>query len=133
MIGYAEQEVFSEDEQALLARAIQLVKLAPYEIDGEAVRCHELARAVAAHLRLTVADGWFGMVDHSWCWCQRFRPGFGPLPNILDVYAPGRLPQVMLVDSSSTWLPRDYKLGDRRRDIRRPVIRRLFEMLGKAS
>jgi len=132
MIGYAEQEIFSDAEQALLGRATQLVKLAPYEIDGETVRCHELARAVAAHLRLTVADGWFGMVEHSWCWCQRFRPGYGSVPSILDVYAPGRLPQVLLI-GSSVWLPQDYKLGDRRRDIRRPVIRRLFEILGKAS
>lgn len=111
MKGYAAREVFSAREKQLLNDAQALVDIVPYELGGEPVRCHELARAVGAILKLDVMDGHFGFVEHSWLWTDPFPaqpcgPSWG-LPNVLDVYVPGVLPQVQLVDTSAS-LPHRY-------------------------
>jgi hypothetical protein len=132
MIGYAAREIFTEQEGDLLAKAEGLVDVAPYELEGDLVRCHELARAVGRILDLQYCDGWFGMIDHSWLWTRppRLIDGFfaDGVPNVLDVYAPGRLPQVVLV-ASSPHLPYEYRRGDGRSDVRAPTVEALIELM----
>lgn len=118
MISYVEQEIFTAREMDLFARATKLVAAAPAKINDQWVRCHELAREVARSLnnavpeadwptkRVVVQDGKFGIVEHSWIYVE---PGRSKLhmPNILDVYVPGSLPQVQLLHSSPV-LRRQY-------------------------
>lgn len=134
MKGYSAREVFSEAEQALASRVSALVAVCPYEIDGEPVRCHELVRAVGEELGLSWADGWLGMVDHSWLWTWT-RPWLPlePIPNLIDAYVPGRLPQVQLIYTGSHALPLDYRRGDYRKDIRWPVLQQLRALMRSAA
>ncbi|HKY40728.1 MAG TPA: hypothetical protein VJN18_32560 [Polyangiaceae bacterium] len=132
MHGYAAREIFTEAEQALASRVSNLVALSPYDIDGEPVRCHELVRAVGEELGLSWADGWFGMVEHSWLWTRAWLP-LEPIPNILDPYVPGRLPQTQLIHTGSHVLPLDYRRGDYRKDIRWPVITHLRNLMRSAA
>lgn len=132
MIGYAAREIFTAHERDLLDRAERLVAAAPYELDGHLVRCHELARAVGMLLDLSHCDGWFGMIDYSWLWTRRPKQIDGVfvdgVPNVLDVYVPGRLPQVALV-ASSPHLPYEYRRGDARSDVRAGAVAALFERM----
>jgi len=107
MIGYAQREIFTPLELKLRDHANTLVAIAPYEIDGEPVRCHELARAIGAVLGLQHEDGRFGFVEHTWLWTKPIDREHAPwmLPNILDVYVPGSVPQVQLIDTQHTGLP----------------------------
>jgi len=140
--GYASEEIFDASELELYALACGFVEAVPYEIDGEAVRCHELVRAVVAALPprfsgVRICDGYYGMVEHSWIWTRppaldkTAARGWIEPPNILDVYAPGRVPLVELV-AVSVALPCEYRRGDSRKDLKRSVIARLTQlMLGK--
>lgn len=123
MIGYSERDIFAKWECSLRSAAERYIEAVPYELDGEVVRCHELARAVGQMLDLEVADGWYGMIDHSWLWTRKPKRSFfaDGVPNILDVYAVGRLPMVQLV-SSSPHLPYEYRRGDARKDVRQIVV-----------
>ena len=126
MRTYVETEVFSRAELALFRRATAIVRRLPGKLGAGYVRCHEVARALQRLLGLhksCVADGWYGMVDHSWLWTTPREP-LSPPPNVLDVYAVGRLPPVVLV-SSSSWLPFEYRRGDMRKDIDLAVVRKL--------
>ncbi len=121
-ISYSEREVFDTRELDLWRRATRLCAYIPERFAN--VRCHELARAVGRVLALPVEDGLYGFVDHSWLWTrpvQRLPTSRIGWPNILDVYAVGRLPMVMLVASEPTGLPHvgwAYRTGpDRRQDI----------------
>src|ERR1700675_1000480 len=94
MITYAARSCFREGHLRLLARVEVLVARVS-DTWGNKLRCHELARAI--HLvvyedehKLDVVDGHCGLVEHSWLLCSNCV--------ILDVYAPGRLPAVQLVD-----------------------------------
>lgn len=121
VIGYSEREIF----QGSLIRELQRTKLLVGRIEESVIasvtghpeiRCHELARAVTAFLspHWEVVDGKLGHVDHSWLRHRRF---------ILDVYVPGRLPMVQLVDDGSWALPKaGYTPGPLRGDIRENVI-----------
>jgi len=107
MMSYAALHVFRPMDEVLLGRAQQLIEFVPtYDPKGELVRCHELARAVGRMLGLQVQDGLYGFVEHSWLWLSspeadyRRFPRYH-LPKILDVYVPGSLPQVQLVDTAS--------------------------------
>jgi hypothetical protein len=115
MIGYAEREVFSAREKHLFRMATMLVSRVPYALDGQPVRCHELARAVGRVLELTHEDGRFGFVEHTWLWTEpKDHPKFAApwvLPNVLDVYVPGSMPQVQLVHMA-TGLPSRYYLSN---------------------
>jgi len=116
VIGYALREVFSKREIDLRYNAETLVAITPYEIDGELVRCHELARAVGKVLKLEHEDGRYGFVEHTWLWTEpkmneKFHaPWF--LPNVLDVYVPGGVPQVQLVHMGASGLPPRYYLSN---------------------
>jgi hypothetical protein len=134
MTVYAAREVFTEAEQALASRVSSLVAMCPYDINGEPVRCHELVRAIGEELGLSWADGWFGLVGHSWLWTRPWvQPG--PLPNILDPYCPGRLPACQLIFTGSHALPWDYRRGDYldAKDIRWPVITQLRALMRSAA
>lgn len=126
MIGYAQREVFAASEQRLLVQAIEIISCIRDE--EPELRCHELARGVGALLDLQVCDGYYGMVSHSWLWTGHFEE-FSSLPNILDVYCPGRLPQVQLVHTSST-LPFEYRRHTPRTDIRQAIVDKITERFG---
>jgi len=128
---------FTQCEQELLVQAQTLVEAVPSTV-GEQVRCHELARAVATILSLPVQDGRFEAVEHSWIWAKSgweyhsdYRDFCGA-PPILDVYVPGCLPQVQLVDWSHWGLPykRVYVPGELRNDIDDEMLKRLVAMMG---
>ena len=127
MRSYAERELFEPGEIADWQTATKLVTLVPYAIDGEPVRCHELARAVACHLGLYVCDGKYGMVEHSWIVTRTMK-----LSNILDVYVPGSMPQVQLI-SSCRLLPTAYNPRHARGDIRVGVMRFLEGILNRGN
>lgn len=123
MLSYSHTEVFSQAEINLLAQAIKLVDAV--KEGGSVIRCHELARAVGRVLDLPVEDGYYGFVDHSWCWTRPVdrRPPTPRIgwPNILDVYCVGQLPMVQLVASEPSGLPHvgwAYRTGPKREDIR---------------
>lgn len=96
----------------------------------EMVRCHELTRAVWTALNagwvsgvpeddaLVVRDGKFGSIEHSWM-------QFKATGHILDVYRPGVLPQVLLLDQFVTI--RDYHILGERTDIRQDMVKRFVK------
>lgn len=117
MKTYAERECFRPSHVKLL-RLVEILVGRVSDAWNYELRCHELARAVhlvvypEAHV-LEVVDGHCGIVEHSW-----LQLAAGP---ILDVYAPGRLPAVQIVDP----LVGNYRPGPRRKDVRQPIIDRL--------
>lgn len=132
MKGFAESEVFEPFEVELWKKATALVERLPAHVnDDEEVRCHEVARVVGEQLGLMVRDGHFGFVEHSWLWVEPYE-GSGEqlwrLPNILDVYVPGELPQVQLIHTTSA-LPMPYRFGPTRTDIREDVMKELRKCL----
>jgi len=124
VITYAERACFRESHLRLLSRVEAYVARVS-NAWGNELRCHELTRAV--HLviyehehKLDVIDGHCGPVEHSW-----FRCSDGV---ILDVYAPGRLPAVQLVDPLVATM---YRPGSLRSDVRQAIVDRLVaEMRG---
>ncbi len=116
MITYAERACFHPSHLRVLARAQVLVSRVS-DAWGNELRCHELARAVQRVLgdhTLVVVDGHCGPVDHSWI---RFSDG-----SILDVYVPGRLPSVQIVDAIVAVA---YRAGEPRHDVRRSILDKL--------
>lgn len=123
MRGYAATNIFRPTAIELWKQATQLVERVAEE-DG--LRCHELTRAVGINLGLTVKDGQFGVVEHSWLLIDDY--------TILDVYRPGALPLVQLIDLSHA-LPsrRLYVAGCLRIDICLDTVTRIREQLRSAS
>jgi hypothetical protein len=122
--------VFSSEERELLARAEEIVRRLPEVEDPDDLRCHEVARIVGGVLGLEVTDGHYGFVEHSWCWttplskAQRVGIRIG-MPNILDPYCVGSLPQVRLIDGQTTALPHvgwAYRPGETRTDIDNKIV-----------
>jgi hypothetical protein len=131
-ISYSEREVFKPEEITLWRRATGLVARIPENLKNS--RCHEVARACAKLLNLPVQDGFYGFVDHSWCWTRPVPHTVGRLgfPNILDVYCVGSLPMVRLVDGEHTSLPHvgwAYRPGNARDDIDQERIRELLRAM----
>ena len=117
MLSYAETDIFTPEQVLTHHRAQVLVETLPEDPFGpERLRCHELARAVGVFLDLPFHDGRLGGVEHSWL-------TIGPVSDtgaiILDVYMPGALPQVQLVDNRRPGLiyNRSYEKGPPRKDI----------------
>lgn len=114
MKGYAERKEFSQKAIEMFNEATALVDALPTPPQADQLRCHELARAVGAMLDLIVVDGRAKVAQHSWLLVPRTFAGY----DILDVYTPGRLPMVQLLDCFGA-LPgvRDYVQGPARTDI----------------
>lgn len=117
MRGYARDEVFTEEH--LAARSAACAFVLKVEERKPRIRCHELARAVAYALEdmiavgcWEVADGSYGLVEHSWLYACATRT------VILDVYRPGCEPMVQLIDCACSFSPfNSYIEKDRRSDI----------------
>jgi hypothetical protein len=147
MRSYSETNVFIPEHLALFKEIQALVASFPdTDADGRLLRCHEVARAVALTFDLTVIDGVYGCVEHSWCLIPRpqnpemvhlplkgdvgylkSRAALGThYPVIIDPYAVGRLPQVQMVSIGST-LPHDRWYSERvpRTDIRVAALQQL--------
>lgn len=124
MITYAERVCFQPSHVRTLSRAEAYVARLS-DAWGNELRCHELARAVHRMLgarTIIVVDGHCGPVEHSWL---RFSDGV-----ILDVYAPGRLPAIQIIDPI---VATTYRPGSARRDVRRAIVDQLVaEMRGAA-
>jgi len=126
MRSYHLENHFTKEAADLFERASELVTLMPDPAADEAPwRCHEVARAVGRVLGLNVVDGHCGAVEHSWL----MIPGGAShgLAAILDVYAPGVLPQVVLLACDGV-LPfrRGYRPGPPRTDVREQVVETLI-------
>lgn len=121
MKSYAEREVFAEDALAAVEIATAFVARVGNHWGNE-LRCHELARAVGRLLNLEVVDGRYFAVEHTWL---LFRHGEGA--HILDVYVPGRFPQVQLIHNHWATSALRYVPGVRRDDIRKDIIEQLVK------
>lgn len=146
MIGYAAERLGTRAKNLLLVTQAIVDRL-PETIDGELVRCHEIARVVAELLSMSddfgdliVVDGKFGVHDHSWI--RMDQDGRGCL--ILDPYAMGRIPMVQVIDLDAMMVPyrREsacdrcgapnpwlYREGPVRDDVRHEVITALRSYL----
>ena len=141
MLSYTQRTLRFEEALGAWAAASAFVAAVPKHLqpDGEEIRCHELARAVAKALtrpdrflwagaqRLVVEDGRFcpwptgPAIEHSWIEISdKGKLKFA----LLDVYAIGRMPQVQLIDGASGLhrLTASYYLGPKRDDIRHDVV-----------
>ena len=146
MTPYVQREVFRSFEQCIFSEAVRLVAYVGNQwgtdlaCGEEELRCHELARAVYEMLSvyvmrsdleyLRVVDGVVGMVEHSWIEIATY-PGRTQRERtrrnvILDVYCPGRLPQVQLIDTFCLLKPL-YEERVRRNDIREDIVTRVVE------
>lgn len=110
MKGYTATEAAHPHDQALRDQVERLLGEIPETVGGWEIRCHELARAVARLYDLVVVDGHMGDAEHSWCLCPMRGTA---APWLLDVYVPGRLPMVQLVDPCSTTLHEGTRAGRR--------------------
>jgi hypothetical protein len=95
--SYSELNVFEQSETIDYEQAVRFIQ----SVQGH-YRCHELAHAVGEVLGLPVQDGYYEGINHSWLWTRPLPKLPAPsLPNILDVYVPGELPQVQLIHYAS--------------------------------
>ena len=134
MRSYAERQIFSERAMAMWCDAVDLIKRVSPTWNNE-LRCHELARAAQTALNklrfrsepyeLRVVDGRLYSIDHSWLVYEvpRYRELYAR--RILDVYCPGRLPQVQLIDGDHFAVTCGYEPGKTRTDIRLDVVKKL--------
>jgi hypothetical protein len=140
MIPYVETEFFSKEEMALYHKACWLVHQIPDDFPQE-IRCHELAQAVGRILDLPYVDGFYGCVNHTWLWTRHptheeigflDRGGWthDNRPRILDVYFPGVIPQVVLIDTFNM-LPqwKLYNSGPYRDDIDNELVERMVRLM----
>lgn len=140
MTPYVQRDIFMAFEQVAFARANRLVGCVGSHWGNE-LRCHELTRAVHVVLDIgsaRVVDGIIGVVEHSWieigvpvAELERKRVDRGDNRKvILDVYCPGRLPQVQLIDPFVLLRPL-YKERKPRTDIRTEVVASLVGEMRK--
>lgn len=149
MRGWTERKIIPVEAMRLYRAAEMLVDALPMwrnvegswvpcaerYTDGTEVRCHELIRAVTASIAQAILkplswkihDGTYGAVDHSWL--EFYVIGYG-MPFVLDVYVPGRVPMVQLVDGTGL-LPeyRLYQKGLGRDDLQFDLIEAMTKWL----
>lgn len=136
MRSYAERTIFHETAMAIWADAVDLVARISKHYGNE-VRCHELARAArralqdlnarkltAANAELLLYDGRLWSIEHSWL-VYHWRDDVAPKRFILDVYCPGRIPQVQLIDGDHFAIARGYERGPVRDDIKQSMVEQL--------
>lgn len=154
MKSYAERHCFTQLQVDAWRRATDWVSRIRLPWEDSELRCHELVRAVAYGFRFTrhelvVVDGKCGIVEHSWLIWDSSRSDVGTLEYlrkqgrtaeimhaashgaILDVYTPGCVPQVQLIDSLMAF--GRYLIGAQRDDIREDVVQRLICEMGLES
>ena len=128
MKSYAERQIFHVVAQAIWCDAVDIVARVS-DRWGDEVRCHELARAALTALQalnqrklneanatLGLVDGHLWAIEHTWLTYTCNDPA-APRRFILDVYTPGRLPQVQLLDGEHFAICRGYEPGEARKDI----------------
>lgn len=145
MDSYAGLHGFTLAERGLLRQAEHVVAALPdNDPDGEPLRCHEVARVVAHFIRRPVIDGRYGALEHSWLGLQPDNGDEGYRDTVrrvsqhgklLDTYAPGRVPQVMLVDASAITIPEriSYEPGPQRTDIREELVGQLIRHVARVT
>ncbi len=127
MRPFVERVFFSDSDIESHRLACGFVRRLPSHLDrgGREIRCHEVARAVARRFaalgrEVVVVDGQLGGmggIDHTWLVLpDRARTG-----RILDVYTPGRLPQVQLLHVHRR-ITSEYVPGVPRRDVLEDVV-----------
>ena len=129
MKSYSEKTIFTRREIRLWTRATKLVTNLVEPRNRQDLRCHEVARAVGDVLGLTHIDGKFGFTEHTWLSTVQTSTD---KPNILDVYAVGMLPMVLLVDAhhGTLEMPKLYKpFRKPREDIREDVVDLLVKQM----
>lgn len=137
MKSYAERQIFHTVAQAIWADAVDIVRRVS-DRWGNEVRCHELARAALtaltalnqrklneANATLAIVDGHMWAVEHTWL-TYTCNDKVAPRRFILDVYTPGRLPQVQLIDEHFS-IARGYSAGDARKDIDLALFAKLLK------
>lgn len=142
MKSYSEEFVFTRREQKIWRAALQMVGSLHFDEEQERlIRCHELARAVGQLLELPVIDGRFGMFEHSWLWTRTLtieestQWGQGgwlheDRPRILDVYRPGAMPMVVMLDTWCLLSHRErFVIEEPRTDIDDRMVDRLVSQL----
>ena len=128
MKSYAEREIFTHREMAIWCDAVDMVKRVRPD-RGNEVRCHELTRAVQRLLwllkhDLRLVDGKLRAIEHSWLLIETPHRELNRAV-ILDVYCPGRLPQVQLIDSHFS-VANGYEPGEPLTDIKLNLIGQLI-------
>lgn len=136
MKSYSERQIFHVVAQAIWADAVDIVARVS-DRWGNEVRCHELARAALVALQalnqrklneanatLALVDGHMWAVEHTWLTYTCNDP-IAPRRFILDVYTPGRLPQVQLIDEHFS-IARGYNSGEARNDINMELFAKLL-------
>jgi hypothetical protein len=130
MKSYAQREVFCIELLDMLDIVTAGIARIPGTFGSE-LRCHELVRAVwstfgSAHGYTDIVDGKLGMVEHSWLAGETTLAG-PSRPFILDVYMPGCMPQVALIDAWDLHpIGRLYVPGKTRTDINKPLVDKLI-------
>jgi hypothetical protein len=133
LIGYAERCCLLPGAVEAYRRACVLVdRVSHVDRAGNEVRCHELSRAVAHQLtaigtKVEVVDGSLWWIDHSWILLPGQVEG-----ALLDVYAPGRVPQVQLLHDHHV-VTRGYERGPARLDVRTDVVDVLCRLMEHTS
>jgi hypothetical protein len=117
--GFAATKLFSEAALWDQARAAALVDQFPEtDLEGEALRCHEVVRAVRDRLHTPdqweLTDGFYKTVNHTWL---INRDG-----HILDVYSVARYPVVQLFDTDVHFHRDIFRPKKPRDDIREHVV-----------
>lgn len=139
MISYAEREIFTDREMSLWCDACDLIsRVSPKW--GNELRCHELVRAahrVLAVLRFggvphetAIVDGKLNAIEHSWLVVPAQGPSGLSRMVILDVYCPGRVPQVQLIDNHFA-VARGYEAGPARDDIKLDIVEKLVNEMSR--
>lgn len=136
MKSYAERQIFHVVAQAIWCDAVDIVRRVS-DRWGNEVRCHELARAALTALQalnqtklneanatLGIVDGQLGAIEHTWL-TYTCKDAVAPRHFILDVYTPGRLPQVQLIDTH-VFIGRGYQPGEARKDINLELYAKLL-------
>jgi hypothetical protein len=105
MKTYSEIQMVPEEDVRAWEQATAIVSGLPtFDHGGAWLRCHEIARLVGRRLGLGVEDGFYEIaMEHSWL---RTRGG-----HVLDVYAPARIPPVVLVVAARL-MPSRYRAAD---------------------
>lgn len=134
MKGYAEAEIFKPREIELFKTATTLIEYVPDKVNGEVVRCHELARAFSKLLDIPYEDGRYCFIEHTWLWTRPLERAFATsekweLPPLLDVYMPGQMPQVQLLDVMSHAMPHEYRPGLPRDDIDEEIVEGIYRLI----